>query len=81
MTPQDRRLWIDLTAAEYLVALEGEDYPAQERLWALAAADPDRYGPAAENATTNLVINLRDLGHADEAIELEVAEIVQAYRD
>lgn len=41
MTPQDRRLWIDLTAAEYLVALEGEDYPAQERLWALAAADPE----------------------------------------
>ena len=41
MTPRDRRLWIDLTAAEYLAALEGEDFAAQERLWALAAADPE----------------------------------------
>ena len=41
MTPRDRRLWIDLTAAEYLVALEGEDFAAQGRLWALAATDPD----------------------------------------
>jgi hypothetical protein len=41
MTPQDRRFWIDLTAAEYLDALEREDFDAQDRLWLLAATDPD----------------------------------------
>ena len=41
MTPQDRRLWIDLTAAEYLDALEREDFVAQDRLWRLAATAPD----------------------------------------
>ena len=41
MTPQDRRLWIDLTAAEYLDALEREDFAAQDRLWQLAATDSD----------------------------------------
>ncbi len=41
MTPRDRRLWIDLTAADYLVALEVEDFAGQDRLWALAATDPE----------------------------------------
>ena len=41
MTPQDRRIWIDLTAAEYLDALDREDFAAQDRLWALAATDAD----------------------------------------
>ncbi len=41
MTPQDRRFWIDLTAAEYLDALERDDFDAQDRLWALAATDAD----------------------------------------
>ncbi len=41
MTPQDRRFWIDLTAAEYLDALERDDFDAQDRLWALAGTDPE----------------------------------------
>ena len=41
MTPQDRRLWIDATAADYLDALEREDFAAQDSLWALAATDPE----------------------------------------
>jgi hypothetical protein len=41
MTPNDRRLWIDVTAARYLEAVEREDFAAQDELWLLAAADPD----------------------------------------
>lgn len=41
MTPTDRRLWIDLTAARYLEAVEREDWDAQAELWALAAQDPE----------------------------------------
>lgn len=39
MTPNDRRLWIDLTAARYLAAVEGSDFDEQQELWDLAAAD------------------------------------------
>jgi len=41
MTPQDRRLWIDLRAADYLEALESQDFDAQVRLWAIAAQDAE----------------------------------------
>lgn len=41
MTPTDRRLWIDLTAARYLDAVERDDFDAQAELWAIAAQDPD----------------------------------------
>lgn len=41
MTPNDRRLWIDLTAARYLEAVERDDFDAQVELWALAAQDPE----------------------------------------
>ena len=40
MTPNDRRLWLDLTAARYLEAVEQDDFDAQTRLWELAAGDP-----------------------------------------
>jgi hypothetical protein len=41
MTPNDRRLWIDLTAARYLEAVERDDFDAQVELWALAARDAE----------------------------------------
>jgi hypothetical protein len=41
MNPTDRRLWLDLTAARYLDAVERADFDAQEELWQLAATDPD----------------------------------------
>ncbi len=41
MTPNDRHLWIDLTAARYLDAVEANDFDAQKELWALAATDAD----------------------------------------
>ncbi len=41
MTPNDRHLWIDLTAARYLEAVEANDFDAQTELWALAAADAE----------------------------------------
>lgn len=41
MTAKDRRLWIDVTAARYLEAVEREDYDTQEALWQLAAADAE----------------------------------------
>ena len=41
MTPRDRRLWVDLAAADYLTALEARDRPAWSRIRALAAGDAD----------------------------------------
>lgn len=39
MTPNDRRLWIDLMTARYLEAVERQDFDAQEELWTAAATD------------------------------------------
>jgi hypothetical protein len=39
MTPADRRLWLDAQAADYLAAVEAEDFDRQDELWALAAHD------------------------------------------
>lgn len=41
MTPADRRLWLDMQAARYLVAVEAEDFDLQDELWSLAAHDPE----------------------------------------
>ena len=41
MTPRDRRLWVDLTAADYLTALEARDGPAWRAIRALAAGHAD----------------------------------------
>lgn len=41
MTPNDRSLWIDLTAARYLDAVEANDFDTQQELWALAATDAE----------------------------------------
>jgi hypothetical protein len=39
MNPTDRHLWLDLTAARYLDALERDDFDAMAELWQLALAD------------------------------------------
>jgi hypothetical protein len=41
MNPTDRRLQIDLAAARYLAAFEGEDFPTMADIWRLASADPE----------------------------------------
>jgi hypothetical protein len=41
MTPADRRLWLDAQAADYLAAVEAEDFDRQDELWGLAARDPE----------------------------------------
>ena len=41
MAPRDRRLWVDLTAAAYLTALEARDAPEWQRIRSLAAGDAD----------------------------------------
>ena len=41
MTPADRRLWLDLQAADYLAAVESEDFDRQDELWQLAAHDAE----------------------------------------
>jgi hypothetical protein len=40
-TPADRRLWLDLQAADYLTAVEAEDFDRQDAIWALAAHDSE----------------------------------------
>lgn len=41
MTPADRRLWLDAQAADYLAAVEVEDFDLQDAIWQLAAHDHD----------------------------------------
>ena len=41
MTPTDRSLWIDLTAARYLAAVERDDFETQIELWRAAETDPE----------------------------------------
>jgi len=41
MTPADRRLWLDAQAANYLAAVEAEDFDRQDAIWQLAARDPE----------------------------------------
>jgi hypothetical protein len=41
MTPADRRLWLDVQAADYLTAIEAEDFDRQDAIWALAAHDAE----------------------------------------
>lgn len=38
--------------------------------------DPDTYAASIQHAVVNLVIDLRDLGQSDEAIERELAQIL-----
>ena len=41
MNPNNRSLWIDLTAARYLDAIERDDFDAQLELWRAAEVDPE----------------------------------------
>jgi hypothetical protein len=41
MTPAARRLWLDFQAAEYLSAIEAEDFDRQDAIWELAAHDAE----------------------------------------
>ncbi|MDB5311569.1 MAG: hypothetical protein JWO38_5771 [Gemmataceae bacterium] len=41
MNSNDRSLWVDLTAARYLAAIEQDDFDTQLELWRVAATDPD----------------------------------------
>jgi hypothetical protein len=41
MNPHDRRLWLDLTAARYLDAIERDDFDTQVELWRAAESDPE----------------------------------------
>ena len=41
MSARDRRFWVDLTAADYLDALERRDRPEWSRIRSLAADAPD----------------------------------------
>lgn len=75
MTPRDRRLWIDLTAAEYLDALEREDFAAQDRLWQLAATDADL--EAAFHETHDALIEEAQAAAVDPTIDAVRAAVLK----
>lgn len=67
MNPADRRLWLDMQAARYLVAVEAEDFDLQDELWSLAAHDPELedvlhavHAGLAEEATAGVTAAVAD---------------------
>jgi hypothetical protein len=88
MTPDERRLWIAATAADYLDALERDDDAEQLRLWELAATDAD-LEQAFHETHEGLLEEMRVAGTADftaaaeavkDAVERNLvgAEVLQA---